>query len=194
MEERQALLISIGVLVAAVILISGGLVYSYKQLGVIEEENAELAKKIADAADKEKKSVQLKEDLTELRKNLVTYERILPDEKEIENIMDLLNDFKKAAGVDILSMRPRTVRMAGGAGRANYQHHPYDLSVRGTYFGFMRFINLLETHRRFIKVDKFSVKVRDSELQVPISDFSLSISTYTFKASAKPAATGRARR
>jgi Tfp pilus assembly protein PilO len=181
-DERQALIITVIVVVLAVVAIGAGLFFTYRELGQLNEENANLDAKITDAQNKVNKIPDLKKQVSILLADLVLYEEILPDEKEIENIQDLFNDFKKEASIEIVSVRPKAVRTSMRPVQANYDQHTYDLKLVGTYYQFMKFVNLLETHNRFIKVDTFEIRQKDPDSL--ISDIALTISTFSFKAPA----------
>ena len=52
----------------------------------------------------------------------------------------------------------------------------------------MRFINLLETHNRFIRIDKFDIKKK--AMDSLLNDITLNISTFSFKVPAGPVVAG----
>ena len=187
-DERSALLITVVVVILVAIGIGVGLFFTYRELGNVREANADLYKRIRDAEKKKSMIPALEEEISVMLGDLVLYEEILPDEKEIENIMDLLNDFKKEAEIEIISLTPQRARAVAQAVQQNYERHAYSIKLRGTYFRIMRFINLLETHNRFIRIDKFDIKQKDMDLL--INDITLDISTFSFKAPAGPVVAG----
>jgi len=191
-DERAALLITVVVVITAVIGISVGLFFSYRELEKVRQANADLEKRISEAENKKSRIPALEEEISVMLADLVLYEEILPDEKEIENIMDLLNDFKKEAKVEIISLTPQRARGVTLAGQQNYERYTYTIKLQGTYFTVMRFINLLETHNRFIRIDKFDIKQKDMDSL--INDTTLTISTFSFKPSAGPVVAGGVQR
>src|SRR6185503_20076235 len=67
----------------------------------------------------------------------------------------------------------------------------YDISVQGSFYQLIRYINLLEQQRRFIGVDNFSIAKGAGDTSklkaaAPKRDLKLSIYSYTYKQPQKP--------
>jgi hypothetical protein len=68
----------------------------------------------------------------------------------------------------------------------------YDVSVAGSFYQLIRYINLLEQQRRFIGVDNFSIgkgagdSSNKAKAAAPKRDLKISIYSYTYKQPQKP--------
>ena len=127
----------------------------------------------------------LRQERQKIGDELAEYETILPNESELNKIFETLGDFQKRAGVEIRSVTPQQVmRQDPGAPTTSYKQVAYDLSLAGDYFSFVRFLNLLETHNRFIQVESFGVRQHDESNLV--DEITIRLSTFVYDPAAKP--------
>ncbi len=128
---------------------------------------------------------RLRQDGQKIGAELAEYEIILPNESELSKFLETLSDFEKKAGVDIRTVTPQQVmRQDPSAPTTSYKQVAYDLSLAGDYFSFVRFLNLLETHNRFIQVESFSVRQREESNLV--DEITLRVTTFVYDPAANP--------
>lgn len=131
------------------------------------------------------------------------YAEILPKEGEVQHdtFVDTIDGYRRDTKVVI--QRAEYIRSKGGkdAASANesFVRHRYRFKLLGTVQDFMEFVNKIENHTRFLKVDAISIRpvgspaeesgddlsdrVDEEELgraAEPIKDIELTVSTYTY--------------
>ncbi len=151
-----AMLIGAGVLALA----SGaGVWYLQKESAELETQNSALQTRVAQAQTKISKLPQLRAQREESEVRLRVAERILPSQEEIETLVDNLSAFAERSGVVITKAAPvRQVAYGGPGGSARpFEEANFDLDLKGDYFQYVEFLNLLENYKRFIRVDSFTI-------------------------------------
>lgn len=175
-------------------------VQAYRRLLV---EDTALRQRIAEAQR------QIKVDIPRARDHLAAledeqeefqYRERLPDDERLDELFDHLSEFERTAQVDwrqsITKDQHRTLR---GSGSEPYDRLQYTLDLRGSFFEFCRFVNLLETMRRVVEIDEFTIKPagRDApQGEEVLCDIKLTFSVFTLKETplpVKPAGAARGR-
>jgi len=171
-----AVLIASGVLALA----SGTGVYVLqKKAGELEVENTALQSRLAQAQTKLSRLPALRAQREKEQARLEVAERILPSQEEIENLVDNLSEFADKSGVVIAKAAPVRQGAYGRGGVVKrFEEADFDLDLKGDYFQFVEFVNLLENYKRFIRVDSFTVTSGRSE-QEPL-DIDLKFATFTY--------------
>ena len=131
-----------------------------------------------------------KETITELRRKrrqrveaINELTKILPTEDEASHsvLLRLLREFAKESGVSVTSLlRPSEVPEPG----MPIIRYKYQLIVDGTFSQFVSFLNQIEKHTRFLRVDSFEVANMSSGpiwCETPEKKIRLQITTYTYK-------------
>ena len=109
--------------------------------------------------------------------------RILPTEAETSHsrFLELLSGFAANSGVEVIMLHQPSELPQPALRIVRYQ---YKLVVDGTYPQFVRFLNQIETHTRFLKVDMFDVaNLRtdpDFWPEDPKKKITVEITTYTY--------------
>lgn len=167
MSEKQVMIISFVVL-GVILLLGGGVIY-YLQFEVLEAKNQELAtaeKELNDAKAKVAQIEGIKKEIDKLRDQIKTKEVRIPDltRLEYDEFANLLDELRKQAGVFVSTGRWIQVQKPQPVpGRPTRTYPPtihkvqYELSVSGGFFQLLKFVNLLEEHKRFINVDSFTI-------------------------------------
>ena len=117
------------------------------------------------------------------------------DRAEYDVFAELLDDLRRKAGVTI----PRTAwttpsRPAPAPGKpgipATVHKVQYDVSVTGSFYQLLRYVNLIEQQRRFIGVENFSIAKGTGEVAgskaAPRRDLKITIYSYTYKPTPVP--------
>jgi len=182
-EENQKLLLSVVVVLVVLVAIGGGLYLEWNRLSAA---SADLEAKKQDEATLhqriDKDIPRLKAELASKTEKVAEYEKSLPSAQEIEAMDETLNNYKVQAGVKLVERRP-VQESGGGAAAAKVQqplYYPYSyrLTLSADFFSWGKFVNLLENHERFIRVDEFDAK--PSSKEPGILDITMKISTFSY--------------
>jgi Tfp pilus assembly protein PilO len=202
MNEKQFTIIWVVALV--IILLAGGGAIWYLQFDVLVEKRKQLAavkSQVNDAKTKQAKIPQLKASIAALTKKANELAAHIPnlDRAEYDVFAELLDELRRKAGVTVpranwtIPARPTPI-----PGRQTFVQPPtvhkvqYDITVNGSFYQLLRYVNLLEQQKRFIGVENFTVtKTGGSDLGLakaaaPRRDMKITIYSYTYKLPAQP--------
>jgi Tfp pilus assembly protein PilO len=181
LSEKQIMLIIAG---AGLLLAGGAFGGVYWAKTCIEEEKArivDLDGKIAEAEKKKERIVRDEEEVIILRENVAEYVKILPESAELTDYQRTIQSFATNSGVVLSSVTPGTT--SGGKTSAFIQIQ-YNLAFRATLWQFMKFLNMFESYRRFVKVTSFRLEAgkaaKGNAADDVVHQFSLSVVTYTY--------------
>jgi Tfp pilus assembly protein PilO len=184
MDEKQKLLVAIAV---AVILAAGLAYLIYRERNVATETQTSIdtcrtAIKAAEAKIAE--IPKLEAERQELIKFVEDYVRILPDEKEVEALLETLSELKDQAGlapdaIESFQFAQDSTSMRGRPTSANFQRYIRKVDLKANFFQFVTFVNLLERYKRFIQVDSFGIKPK-TEGGGSALDIVMQLSTFTY--------------
>jgi hypothetical protein len=161
--------------------------------------------------EEEKATAKIKRipELREKRANLATiinqYAEILPKEEHTQHdaFVEIIDSYRKDTQIVIQRteyLKPKTEADDGKTKRPkeNFMRHRYRFKLVGTVPDFLRFINKIENHIRFLKIDAISIKPlgaseesssdiderSDTEeiakARIPFKDIEVTVSTYTY--------------
>lgn len=172
---------------AGLVLASAGVVYmDYQAIG--EEEQA-IEGVIAQnqAADRRIGQIRNIEDrVLRERYRVGEYVKVLPDDKEINDLVKKISEFSASSGVEITKLDDSAARSRGRKKAATaFEEAAYKLDLRGTLSEFLDFMHRFETHDRFIKVKSFSISNdqsgRNSEQSgPPRHSIEMTLETYVY--------------
>ncbi|MGB1661566.1 MAG: hypothetical protein ACPHP7_07365 [Planctomycetota bacterium] len=153
----------------------------------------------ASALLKKDRIPDLVSELQELEGIVEEYTEILPREDEVlrDAFVDTITQLCKESGLVVIGAEPvavegvaspqrgRAVPASGNATR-QFQRHKYRFEMLGEFSQFHRFVNLVENHTRFLRVDSFDLFPIDrsddlSAASHPKKNFTIEISTYVYK-------------
>jgi Tfp pilus assembly protein PilO len=195
MNEKQFTIIWVVALV--LILIAGGVSIYYLQFEVLEQKKAELAavQDQVQGATKKKNAIPgLQKSIKELQKKEAELITHIPNltRAEYDEFANLLDDLRRKAGVSVsragwtVPSKPQPI-----PGRPAVVQPPtihkvqYELGVVGNFYQLLRYINLLEQHKRFIGVESFNVSKGPGgdvkSTAQPKRDLRITIYSYTYK-------------
>lgn len=163
--EKTLMIISI---IVSFVLVAGFSALCYMKQKAIEEVRKESDKLAKQANELQKKIDMLgtkEEERDRLAKEIHEYEKILPDAKEVENLMTMLSEQGRRSGCtvrDFSLIESRGARGRGGVAGGAYEKVRFECSVSSSkegkgYFCACKFLNLLERYERFIAVDTLSI-------------------------------------
>jgi len=157
LTEKQRLLIGLAIVVVLLAVI-GVLIWRDRiRIGEAREEIAGLDAKIAMHEKTTARKPKLRADLLKEKRREPYRTRVLPDSPEAEQFLWMLKQKRAEAQVQILS----TMRSETSPGKAkavgSCRPHGWTLTLVGSFFNLVRFINLLESQSRFVRVESFTL-------------------------------------
>ncbi len=184
LSEKQLILVFLlsGALVSG---LSFGGVYYTK--GMIQEEQEKIQsvdRQIKQAEAKKARIPGDEEDVIVLRENLTEYVKILPEAAELTDFARTVTSFAQSSGVALSSMTP--VNKARSR-RSAFSNFTYRLNFKGTLWQFMKFMNLFESYKRFVKVTDFKLeagKAGKDQTQEIVHKFTMTVQTYVYNKTA----------
>lgn len=147
-----------GGVTAAIALGAGYLIYS--ELGQIEAARAQVAQLRGDikvARDTVRKTPDVEREVIVLREISDRIREVLPDTKDLLNVVRDFQDYSKEAGVKPSAFRPANDLNKGRRQQGAFEKVAYQLTMTGDSFQFLEFLNKIETHSRFMAVSSFKV-------------------------------------
>lgn len=202
MNEKQFTIIWVVALV--IILLAGGGAIWYLQFDVLVEKRDQLKAekaKVADAKSKKDKIPALKNSIDALNKKANELAGYIPnlDRAEYDIFAELLDDLRRKAGVNVpraswtVPSRPTPIPGRPAFTQPATVHKvQYDITVNGSFYQLLRYINLLEQQKRFIGVENFAVTKSGgnetglTKAAAPRRDLKITIYSYTYKLLTKP--------
>jgi Tfp pilus assembly protein PilO len=197
MNEKQFTIIWVVALV--IIILAGSGAIWYLQFDVLVEKRKELdavKSEVAAARAKVAKIPGLQKSIAELKKRADELATHIPnlDRAEYDVFAELLDDLRRRANVYVPRASWTTPsRPAPIPGRppvsqpATVHKVQYDLSVTGSFYQLIRYINLMEQQRRFIGVENFTIgrgagsDATKVKAAAPKRDLKITIYSYTYK-------------
>lgn len=192
MSEGRKTLISVLVVIVLLAGLITWLALGMKQASKLDMSVTEKNSKLTDLLEKIAAVPALRQEQQKLAGELKEYETILPNDRELNKIFDTLSEYEEKAGLEIRTFSPiREKTNTRNAPETSYKRVGYELDLTGDYFSFVKFLNLLENHNRFVQVDSFSVKQKDENN--PVNGVTMRVSTFVFdpKAKRSPSASRR---
>lgn len=120
----------------------------------------------------------LKKRLVEYNEKVEWYEKKLPVEREIPNLLENLSDMAKGSNIKITSIMPAPAVLENNAQRQSkmYQEIPIRITARSGYHELGRFLSNLENSDRFMKVANIGIK--SNKTSPKQHDIELTVCTY----------------
>jgi len=179
----------VGAVAAAVAVFLAVLIFmEYRASGETQQTIANLQQSIEKADGKIREIPALEAERNRLTEVVEEYVRILPDEKEVEALLETLSELKDKAGLapDAIESFTFAAEPTGAKSRAatsaNFQKYMRQVRLHATLFQFADFINRLERYKRFIQVDSFSLRPQADSLE---QDINMQMTTFTYSRTKK---------
>jgi Tfp pilus assembly protein PilO len=126
----------------------------------------------------------LERDVIVLRELAEVMKGILPDNDDVNNLVRTLQRFSDESGVRIAGLKKKT-EQANKKDKSDFDKVAYTLSLEGDAFQFLDFMDLLESHSRFMRVPSFRITAAQrNELEkegVPSHKVSIDVETYVYE-------------
>ena len=151
--------------------------------------------------------------IPELRKNradlaniIDEYANILPQEEHVQHeaFAEIIDNYRRETLVVIQDVEYLQSQDSEEESiESNFLRHRYRISLIGAFPDFLRFINKIENHTRFLKIDEFNIKPLGAppesrglsekneaalldRAKVPFKEIEVIVSTYTYKKDEDP--------
>jgi type IV pilus assembly protein PilO len=138
----------------AILLLAGGeyvpgspVTTTRSQLQVLHTQDAALNQEVSGLQVYERRFTEFTQEVNALNKQLDTLKTIVPEDKEADDFIRMLQGAAVASGVKIRSLAPGTV-----VAREYHYEMPFDISVDGPYFNIVDFFGRLSRLSRIINV------------------------------------------
>ena len=155
------------------------------------------------ANDKMRRIPELREQRSKLINIIDQYAEILPREQHVQHdaFVEIIDGYRQDTKILIQKaeyIRPKKAKDKNPV-KENFVRHRYKFKLLGTVPDFIEFVNKIENHTRFLKVDALSIrpvgstaednyddlgdKSDDEELaraSEPVKEIELTVSTYTY--------------
>jgi len=171
------LLVWAGVLIGFfyLVLIPGG-----EKLESLREEKRNLETQVITLERKVRNLERLEEKLTELRAAASLLGERLPEEKEVSNLLLVIEDSALRSGVEVQSLKPQPLETQkekdSNESQPDYLEAPFESRFMSDYHGFLLFLNYLRQSPRLIQVKNFNLEENENgNLLV-----AMRLSTYVF--------------
>lgn len=162
LEKLNAQSTPIKAVIAMVIMAAlvAGAWYAYPGVGAMREQNAQdkitLDAKIKENNDLkqfEAKLGDLDRQIASLKQQLELYKRIVPDDKDADKFIILLQETASNAGINLRKLEAKPV-----ATKEFYAEVPFAIEIDGPYYGVLNFFERLAGQTRIVNVDGLSMK------------------------------------
>lgn len=186
--QKKQLFAILGGAAGICLLAAGGV---YHAQGMIEEVEQQIEAKrqaITTADTKIAQIPNLEKEVIILRENLDEYVKILPDTKELNAFVRMLQQFERQSGILGTGLIQRNTR--AGKTKNRFESIEYTYEMTATLWQFLKFINLIENYERFVSITDFSIAsgskgknddTRDGDL---VHTVKLTLQTYTYNGKA----------
>jgi len=203
-SEKQKVIIAAALFILLVLLI-GFLDYKkYSQCSELQAKIDGLLEEEMKANQKIKRIPELRDKRSKLATIIDQYAEILPKEEHTQHdaFVEIIDRYRRDTQIVIQRteyIRPKVQKAKKGEviKKENFIRHRYRFKLVGTVPDFLRFINKIENHTRFLKIDAITIKPLGApdvanemdergdieEIQkarIPFKDIELTVSTYTY--------------
>ena len=203
LNEKQRMAAVMLVLGLAVIGLGTLIFFKFQERLSLNNKMEDYVKQERMAAEKIKRIPQLREDRDKLASRIDEYAAILPKDAHVEHdaFVDTIDSYRQDTNIVIRKaeyLKPRTGKKGkkgkkgGEAKPEKFIRHRYRFELLGTVPHLIAFINKIENHTRFLKVDAFDIRpvggasgggAPELELDAaddPLKEIQLTITTYTY--------------
>ena len=151
------LLVWAGVLIAFYLVLIPG-----EKLESLREEKRNLETQVIALERKVRNLEGLEKKLTELRAAASLLEERLPEEKEVSNLLLVIEDSAIRSGVEVQFLKPQPLETQkekdSNVSQPDYLEAPFESKLMSDYHGFLLFLNYLRQSPRLIQVKNFNLE------------------------------------
>jgi Tfp pilus assembly protein PilO len=180
-ERRWWITIGAGSVLAAAGI--GALIYfEYDKIETTRAEVASLKTSIESSRKTIEGTAALEREVIVLREMTDVMRKILPDTEDVNNLVRTLQKFSEDSGVRISGLKKKS---NDARDKSDFDKVAYTLSLEGDAFQFMDFLDLCETHSRFMRVPNFRISAAQrNQLEkegVPAHKVQVDVETFVYE-------------
>ena len=150
--------------VALFIALAGVMIYfvtdTQAEIEVVQKQNEDLDTEIKGYETEIKQAERLKRQLEELNANFRDYVKILPSAEVAteEKLLKVIQNYIDLAQIRLDEVITKAASKTSGGGKGGeFQEVAVSFRIAADFDSFVRFLNLLERHEQFLKVNSFTV-------------------------------------
>jgi Tfp pilus assembly protein PilO len=156
--KDQKFWITFGGVAGSVALGACYMIFSEKgQIEAARTEVASIRQGIAKARDTVATTPDIERDVIVLREISDRIRKILPNTKDLTNVVRDFQEYSKEAGVATSGFRPSQKGGGRGTQTGAFEKVAYQLTLEADTFQFLDFLNRIETHSRFMAASSFKI-------------------------------------
>ena len=195
LNEKQRMAVVMMVLGLAVIGLGTLIFFKLQERRALNKKMEEYLSRERDAKEKIKRIPKLREERNTLASRIDEYAAILPKDAHVEHdaFVDTIDSFRQ--DTNIVISKAEYIKPKAGKGdkkkREKFIRHRYRFQLLGTVPHLIAFMNKIENHTRFLKVDAFDIRPSGGggrgapELELdaaddPLKEIQLTVTTYTY--------------
>ncbi len=150
--------ITFGSVAGVIALGAGYMIFSEKdQIEAAKTQVATLRTDIAKARDTVRTTPEIERDVIVLREISDRIREILPNTKDLTNVVRDFQEYSQEAGVATSGFRPSQKGNGRGKQTGAFEKVAYQLTLEADTFQFLDFLNRIETHSRFMAASSFKM-------------------------------------
>lgn len=186
--QKKQLITILGSASAICLLAAGGVYHAQGQIEEFDRLATEKQQAIVAAEGKIAKIPSLEKDVIILRENLDEYVKILPDTKELNAFVRMLQQFERQSGIVGTGLIQTNARADKSKNRFAAIEYKYEMTA--TLWQFLKFVNLIENYERFVSITDFSItpggkgKSDDTRDGDAVHSVRLTMQTFTYNGKA----------
>lgn len=142
----------------ALLLTFGALIYMEQgRIDAAREKVGQLRTEIATSRKLIEGTPGLEREVIVLREVSEVIKGILPDTADVNNLVFTFQDFSNQSKVRIRGLKPKTKNRGPKAEKGAFEEVGYTLTLEADAFEFLDFLDLIESHSRFMRVPQFKI-------------------------------------
>jgi Tfp pilus assembly protein PilO len=156
-ERRHFMTVAVGGALGAALL-GGALYFQYDSIAKKRQEIAEVEVRLEQSRSLVETTPKLEEAVIVHRETDEVVAAILPNNQDILNFVRTLQTFVESSGVRFTSIKDKPETTSRDAKKSDFQRVGYTVQFDGDAFELLSFLDLVESHERFMRVPSFKLK------------------------------------
>ena len=188
MEDRKRMLIVLGGGALLAIGLGVGLYFQHKGIDEMREQITQTRTELQNANQLLEGTAELEQDVIVHRSTDEVVKTMLPNDQDILNFVRTLRSFEEESTVQISSIKDKTAAASNSRkkNKTDFEKVSYTVQFEADAFQMLAFLDLVESHERFMRVPSFKLKaaprrdVRDDDTSQMRHDVEMEVETYVY--------------
>lgn len=168
------------VTIAVTVILCGVFFFAYYrpkavQLSAIKEQREAVETEVAKLRQKKREMDKIEQDLKTLQVTLKSLETIIPEKREISDILSQFQGLAYSSRLNITKFTPR-----GETPREFYAEWPIPIEITGNYHNLGIFFDRLSRFPRLFTIERFAIKALSRQTDLSTISASFTSKTYIF--------------